>query len=79
MFHDFFFENCGFYVIVWKYTADSGRLQITVWHMRNASWIYKATSTDSEYVIRIVFFYCNNGLRMHLNVRCIFYVFFSFL
>jgi hypothetical protein len=48
-------ENRVVYFIVWKYTAEPGRPQITVWRMRIASWVCKATSTDSEYVICIAF------------------------
>jgi len=35
--------------------VEPGRLQMTIWHMRIACWIPKATNEHSEYVIRIVF------------------------
>ena len=34
---------------------ESGRPQITTWHIPVARWIPKATNTQSQYVILIVF------------------------
>jgi hypothetical protein len=40
---------------MWKYiVVDSGRPQMTIWHMHTACWIPKATNTSSEYIIIIV-------------------------
>jgi len=36
-------------------TVEMGGLQITIWLMRFACWIPKATNTHSEYVILIAF------------------------
>ena len=36
-----------------KNILDRGMPQMTVWRMRNACWVSKATSTHSEYVILI--------------------------
>jgi hypothetical protein len=44
----FFFENCVVYEIMWKNIAERGRLGMTVWRMRIASWIPKATNTQSQ-------------------------------
>jgi len=35
--------------------VDRGKPQMTIWRMRIACWILKATNTHSEYVILIVF------------------------
>jgi hypothetical protein len=40
---------------VWKNTAASDRPQMTIRHMRIASYITKATNTGSEYVLLIAF------------------------
>ena len=55
MLDNFFFENLAVYKIMWKNTVESGRPQTTIWRMRIASWIPKATNTHSEYVILIAF------------------------
>ena len=51
----FFFENRAVYEIMWKNTVETGRRQMTVWRMRIACWIPKATNTHSQYVILIAF------------------------
>ena len=42
------------YEIMWK-NVEPGRPQMTIWRMRVACWIPKATSTQSEYGIHISF------------------------
>ena len=49
----FFFENLAVYDIMWKNIVKSDRPQMTVWHVRIACWIPKATNTHSEYVVLI--------------------------
>ena len=49
----FFFDNRGVYEIMWKNIIELGRPQMTIWRMRIACWIHKATNTHSEYVILI--------------------------
>ena len=51
----FFSENRTFYEIMWKNIAERGRPQMTIWRMRIACWIPKATDAHSEYVILIAF------------------------
>ena len=51
MFSNFFPENCAVYEIMCKNNVEPGRPQKTIWHMRFARWITKATNTHSEYVI----------------------------
>jgi len=51
MFNNFFFLNRAVYEIVWKNIVERGRTQMTIWRMRIACWIPKATNTLSEVVI----------------------------
>ena len=53
IFNFFFFENRDFYEISWKNIVEPDRPQTTLWRMRFACWITKAT--HSEYVTLIVF------------------------
>jgi hypothetical protein len=56
MFNNFFFsENRAVYEVMWKNTAQPDRPQMTIWRMRIACWVTKATNTHSEYVILIAF------------------------
>jgi hypothetical protein len=48
-------ENLAVYEIMWKYTEEPNKPQVTLWRMRIACWIPKATNTRSEYVILIAF------------------------
>jgi hypothetical protein len=50
-----FFENRAVCEIIWKNTVQPGRSQVTVWRLRIAYWITKATNTHSEYAIFLVF------------------------
>ena len=51
----FVFENLAFYEIMWKNTVEQGWRRMTIWRMRIAYWIIKATDTYSEYVVLIAF------------------------
>ena len=51
----FSFENRAVHEIMWKNFVERGRPQMTIWRIRIACWIPKATDTHSEYVILIVF------------------------
>jgi hypothetical protein len=53
IFKTFFFENRAVYEIMWKNIAETGRPQVTIWHMLIACWIPKVTNTQSENVILI--------------------------
>ena len=55
MFSNNFYENRDLYEIMLTNTAEPGRPQMTIWRMRIACWIPKATNTLSEYVIPIEF------------------------
>jgi len=45
--------SLALYEIMWKNMVESNRPQMTIWRMRIAYWITKATDTHSEYVILI--------------------------
>jgi len=45
----FFFENGVVYEIMWKNIVERGRSRMTIWHVRIACWIPKATNTHSEH------------------------------
>ena len=53
----FFFlqKSCRLYNNVGKKYVQPGRPQMTIWRMRTACWITKATDRYSEYVILIAF------------------------
>jgi hypothetical protein len=55
VFNKFFFENRTVYKKMWKNIVGRGRPQMTIWSMRNARWIAKATNTHSGCVTRIAF------------------------
>ena len=44
-------ENRAVYETMCTNTVEPDESQMTVWHMRTACWILKATDTHSEYVI----------------------------
>jgi hypothetical protein len=45
-----FFLNRAVYEKIWKYSVERGRTRMTVWRMRIASWISKATNTHPQVV-----------------------------
>jgi hypothetical protein len=51
----FFPENHAVYEITWKYFVEPDRSQMTIWRMRIACWIPKATRTHSPNVILSAF------------------------
>jgi hypothetical protein len=54
------FGNFALYEIMPGITAEPAITQRTIWRVRIACWIPKATDTHSEYVI-LIDFHCNNG------------------
>jgi len=48
-----FFENRTVYEVMCKNIVEPGRPSMTVWRMRIACWVPKATNTYSEYAILI--------------------------
>ena len=55
MFSNILFENRFTYEKVWRNTGERGRPQMTIWRMRIACLITKATNTHLEYVILTTF------------------------
>jgi hypothetical protein len=45
-----FFENRAVYEIMWTNITEGGRSQMTIWRMRIACWIPKATNTHTQVV-----------------------------
>jgi len=56
---NYFSENGAVYKIMWKNTVGPDKPQMTIWRLRIAFRILKATDT---YVI-LVLIHCNNGCR----------------
>jgi hypothetical protein len=44
------FESLAVYEIMWKNTVERGRPQMTIWRMRIACWIPKATNAHTVVV-----------------------------
>ena len=51
----FFKENSAVCKAMCKNIVQPDRPQITIWRMRLACWIPKATNTDSEYLLHVEF------------------------
>ena len=49
------FRNRAVHEKVCKNIVEPGRSQMTIWRVRIACWIPKATNTPSEYVILLAF------------------------
>jgi hypothetical protein len=43
-----FFDNCAVYEIMWNNIVERGRPQMTIWRMRIACWVVKATYTHTH-------------------------------
>jgi len=61
MFSNFFFGNRAVYEIMWKYTVEPDRPQMTMWRMRVAWWVPFAANT-----LRICNIDCMNAPRCYL-------------
>jgi hypothetical protein len=64
----FFLENFDFYKIILKNIAKPYRPQMTIWRVRIACWITKATDTHSEYGIFNAFSTATMAARSLLNI-----------
>ena len=51
----YFFENHAVYEIMWKNIVEIGRSHMTIWRMRNACWIHKATKTYLDFAVLFTF------------------------
>jgi len=50
VFSNYFQKNRAVYDIMWENILERGRPQMTVWRMRIACWMLKATNTHTEVV-----------------------------
>ena len=66
----FFFENRTVYEIMWKYSVEWSRPQMTIWRMPFECWIPKATNTYSGCVILIAFSSTTTVALTRLKLRC---------
>ena len=83
MFSNFFFEKSAIYENMLKNIAECGRPQMTIWCMRIACWIPKATNTQT---LKLRYTHClstatmvartrlNMTLYVH-SMSCLFYTF----
>ena len=55
MINTFLCENRAVYVIMWINIEEPDKPQMTIWRMRIACWIHKATNTHSEYIMLVDF------------------------
>jgi hypothetical protein len=56
-----FYENRAVYEIMWKNIVGRSRPLMTIWRMRIACWIPKATNTHTQVVQHSLPSHCNNG------------------
>ena len=61
MFNIFFSRNLAVYEVMWKNMVESDRPQMTIWRMRIACWIPKATNTHTQHMEYLLLSHCNNG------------------
>jgi len=69
-----FFENHVVYDIVWTSNIDWGRPQMTIWCMRIACWIPKATNTNTQECVIIIAFPLQQWLHERALMLCYMYV-----
>ena len=70
IFGNFFFESHALYEIMWKDVVERGRSQMTIWRMRIACWIPRATNRHSDCVIQIAFPLQQWLHELSLMLRC---------
>ena len=78
--NNLFRENLAVYEIMWKNIVERGRSLMTIWCMRIACWISKATNTHSQYVILVAFplqqwVHESPSQLSHTNIDCLFFIF----
>jgi len=58
---------------MWENIVGPGRLQLTIWQMRIACWIPKATNTHSGCVILIAFpLHERASMLRYMHIACLF-------
>ena len=71
-----FLENCSFYERKLKIVVERDVPQLTIWRMRIASWIAKATNTHSDPVFQGIFIMFKYLGTFHLFFHTFFLPFF---
>ena len=66
--YNFFPQNLTVYEVMWKNTVKPDRPQMTIWRMRVACWISKATHTNTH-TLRIFNTYCFPAATMAVRTR----------
>jgi len=74
----FFLKNCAVYEIMGKNNVESDRPQRTVWRLRIAFFVPKATNTCSECVILIAFL-LHQWLHTRSSIRVLRYTYIACL
>ena len=62
------FKNCVVYEIIWKNIVQPDRPQMTIWLMRIACWMPRATNAHSQYVMSVVLPLHRMVAQMRLSV-----------
>jgi hypothetical protein len=57
----FFLKYRAVYEIMWISSVEAGKPQMTIWRVRIAFWITKATNTHSRIMYYLFPFQCSNG------------------
>ena len=70
------FANRAVYDVMWKNMVEPDRPQITIWRMRIACWIRKATNNHSKYLMLIAF---PLQQRLHERALMLHYTYSAFL
>ena len=70
------FEKRAIYEKKWKNIVEPERPQMTIWRMLVSSWIFKATSTHSQYVILIAlplqkYLHERASMLRYMNIACL--------
>ena len=74
LFYTFFFENRAIYKKIWKNIVGRDRPQMTIWRIRIACWIPKATNTHrfcNTYCFSIATMVARTHLNVTLYVHCL--------
>ena len=77
MLSNFFSGNFAVYEVMWKNIVGRGRQQMTVWRMRIAYWITKATDTHTicnTYCLSTATVVARTVLSVTLYVLCLYYI-----
>ena len=76
MFSNVFSENRAGYEIMWKNIVEWDSPRMTIWRMRMAYWVPKATNTHSQYVLLIAFplqqwLHERSSMKRYTNIACL--------